>query len=276
MKIKEVCALTGLTERTVRYYEEEKLISPKTTESNGRTYRNYSTEDASDLKVIAELRKADLSIDEIRLMKKNPKKIGIVMEKYLSRLTEEVESKSVLLEIFANTDFSDIKSISALASKLSAGTAGRPLPRCDVEPDFSRFEPEKPEDKEAAFYQYQQRQRRLYNTGQIIVITIAIINIVTSIISQFLSGFNLFSLILNIILSFCLFMGVSWVRWLFAVSAAVSVFFQLMLFISISSEGMETGLLLLLIFEFLYSAASTFLLFAHRGVSEFLYTQKNG
>ena len=38
MKIKEVCRRTELTERTVRYWASEGLISPATYELNGRTY----------------------------------------------------------------------------------------------------------------------------------------------------------------------------------------------------------------------------------------------
>ena len=33
MRIKKVCDLTGLTDRTVRYYIEEQLISPAYTEN---------------------------------------------------------------------------------------------------------------------------------------------------------------------------------------------------------------------------------------------------
>ena len=33
MKIKTVCELTGLSDRTIRYYIEEKLISPSHTEN---------------------------------------------------------------------------------------------------------------------------------------------------------------------------------------------------------------------------------------------------
>ena len=36
MKISEVMQRTGLTERTIRYYEEEGLVTPILTESGGR------------------------------------------------------------------------------------------------------------------------------------------------------------------------------------------------------------------------------------------------
>ena len=35
MKIKEVCVLTGLTERTVRFYVEKGLCTPRVTMQNG-------------------------------------------------------------------------------------------------------------------------------------------------------------------------------------------------------------------------------------------------
>ena len=42
MKIKSVCELTGLTDRTIRYYIEEKLISPLYTENYlGRKTYNF-------------------------------------------------------------------------------------------------------------------------------------------------------------------------------------------------------------------------------------------
>ena len=40
MKIKEVSEKTGLTKKTIRFYEEEGLIQPEKTYYNGRTYRD--------------------------------------------------------------------------------------------------------------------------------------------------------------------------------------------------------------------------------------------
>ena len=38
MKIKEVSQLTGLSKKTIRFYEEEGLIQPEKTYYNGRAY----------------------------------------------------------------------------------------------------------------------------------------------------------------------------------------------------------------------------------------------
>ena len=44
MKMKQVMAETGLSARTVRYYEEEGLFVPQTTVVNGRRIRAYTSE----------------------------------------------------------------------------------------------------------------------------------------------------------------------------------------------------------------------------------------
>lgn len=49
MKLKEGCDRTGLTKRTVRFYEEKELLVPQKTYKNGREYREYSEEDVARL-----------------------------------------------------------------------------------------------------------------------------------------------------------------------------------------------------------------------------------
>lgn len=67
MKIKAVCELTELTDRTIRYYIEEKLLSPAYTENYlGRKSYAFSIEDVNTLNCISVLRKFDFTIDEIR------------------------------------------------------------------------------------------------------------------------------------------------------------------------------------------------------------------
>ena len=67
MKIKTVCEVTGLTDRTIRYYIEEELITPTYTENYlGRKSFDFSHEDMDTLKNISILRRFDFTIDEIR------------------------------------------------------------------------------------------------------------------------------------------------------------------------------------------------------------------
>jgi len=54
-KIEEVAVKTGLTKRTLRYYEDIELITPKRTECS---YRLYSEEDIENINRIKDLRES--------------------------------------------------------------------------------------------------------------------------------------------------------------------------------------------------------------------------
>ena len=54
-KIDEVATITGLTKRTLRYYEELELIIPKRTDAS---YRLYSEEDIVNINRIKDLRES--------------------------------------------------------------------------------------------------------------------------------------------------------------------------------------------------------------------------
>lgn len=64
MTIKDVEERTGLSRSNIRFYEKEKLIEPSRNESNG--YRDYSENDAENIKKIAYLRTLGISIEDIR------------------------------------------------------------------------------------------------------------------------------------------------------------------------------------------------------------------
>ena len=64
MTIKEVEERTSLSRSNVRFYEKEKLIEPSRNEKNG--YRDYSENDAENIKKIAYLRTLGISIEDIR------------------------------------------------------------------------------------------------------------------------------------------------------------------------------------------------------------------
>ena len=70
MKIKDVEKLTGLSQRSIRLYEEKGLIDVELSDDN--RYRSYSEENLERLKLIRVLRYFDFSIEEI----------GEILEKY--------------------------------------------------------------------------------------------------------------------------------------------------------------------------------------------------
>lgn len=81
-KMKEVCQKTGLTEKTVRFYVEQKLVDAKI--ELGLHYKSYSFDDwdIQRLKDIAVLREAEFSVADIRQMLQEPSSIpGMIAEK---------------------------------------------------------------------------------------------------------------------------------------------------------------------------------------------------
>ncbi len=64
LSIREVCARTGLSARTVRYYEQLGLLPGVRRTSGGR--RVYGTDEIERLRFITRLKVLGLSLDEIR------------------------------------------------------------------------------------------------------------------------------------------------------------------------------------------------------------------
>ncbi len=87
MKINDVVEQTGLNKRTIYYYMEEQLISPKINPSNG--YYIFSQDDVVRLKMLRELRKLDFSIKDILSFLSHPQSAHIYLQKQIEKLQIE-------------------------------------------------------------------------------------------------------------------------------------------------------------------------------------------
>lgn len=120
MKIKAVCEKTGLTDRTVRYYIEEKLISPSYTENYlGRKSFDFSDEDIVALCDIAVLRSFDFSIEEIRTLSNDPNSSLIIINAVKERIQSEVTANQKKLSALASLNNQTVYTISEIAKELS-------------------------------------------------------------------------------------------------------------------------------------------------------------
>ena len=70
MKISELAKLSGITVRTLRYYDEIELLKPSETTEAG--YRMYSSEDLERLQQILFFRELDFPLNEIKEIMLNP------------------------------------------------------------------------------------------------------------------------------------------------------------------------------------------------------------
>lgn len=124
MRIKAVSECTGLSDRTIRYYIEEKLITPEYTENYaGRRSFEFSPEDVEALKQISVLRSFGFSVEEIRTIIQDPgattKVISDVMERTNATLSHSHDDLTVLRRMRSDRPYT----LAELAATLRKQTA---------------------------------------------------------------------------------------------------------------------------------------------------------
>lgn len=128
MKIKTVCDLTGLTDRAIRYYIEEKLISPAYTENYlGRKSFDFSQNDVEELKSISVLRKFDFTIEEIRDIAHDAENSKAVIQNVKARTEHTIAEGQMRQSILSQVEDGRAYSIAELANKLE--NASKTLPQ---------------------------------------------------------------------------------------------------------------------------------------------------
>ena len=120
MKIKQVCELTGLTDRAVRFYIEEGLVSPAYTENYlGRRSFDFTEEDAAHLTSIATLRKFGFTVEEIRRMIADPQEIRGIIGEVKARKEASVQQESSNLAALARLEADRDYTVAELAQALN-------------------------------------------------------------------------------------------------------------------------------------------------------------
>jgi DNA-binding transcriptional MerR regulator len=139
MKIKQVSKLTGLTEKTIRYYESKDLVKPDIRYLNGRYFREYDKEQILALKAVATLRRAKFTVEQISIMQLFPEQIHDVVDSYLKSLKQELVRLNALINA---EDIGQAVSIYDLASRLEGAAKDMQLPTIDLKFNFKRFDRE--------------------------------------------------------------------------------------------------------------------------------------
>ena len=168
MKIKEVCKKTGLTEKAVRYYVENGLVTPEEYTQRGRTYRDYREEDIEALKSVSTLRHIGMSVEEIKAADSGSARD--VMEGFLRDLGSELERKQKLLRALESEDWSEVRDAAELAGQIERATKAGP-----AQPNFSQFNDlaEFGDDLKAFEQRSYERERRLRHGARAALIVTA-------------------------------------------------------------------------------------------------------
>ncbi|SCN22773.1 hypothetical protein N3C_0953 [Clostridium sp. N3C] len=129
------------------------------------------------------------------------------------------------------------------------------------------------EEKEFLLQGFEEKQKKRYISGKIIVITITLLNIICAIVYSFIN-FSFINLVIQLVLSITLFYGFSQVTYIFAAVAAFSTFRSLIYLTDIISCPSIPVILFILIYMVFYIFTSIFM-FKSKSVSDFLHSKNN-
>ena len=132
MKIKEVIAATGLTDRAIRLYIENGLVTPENQKShNGRNNYNFTQADVECFDQIALLRKADFSLEQIKTLKSGGESAKEVLIAYLATKKESVVTGQKIVDALKDIPQQEIVTIDYVCEKIKASFENTPLPDAD-------------------------------------------------------------------------------------------------------------------------------------------------
>lgn len=169
MKLKELCERTGLSRKTIRLYEEKELFTPKKEVRNGREYRDYSEEDVQTLLVVASLRKAWFTMEEIRRMQQDPAAIGEILPQYQQWLRLQKRQLEGLLSAVEKLDLEEIGDVETLSAKFEKETNKLPLPATDQNPHFKYLDELEKEERTMKTVNDQEQKKKAFRQTALVM-----------------------------------------------------------------------------------------------------------
>ena len=133
MKMKDVIEQTDLTDRAIRLYMENGLISPACSENYaGRKNIEFSHEDVEALKNVATLRKAGFSINEIKLLKQGSVPCRKTIEEFIEKTVAKIESDKAVVEKLHAVVTTENLTIETICESLNSATEKKEIPESDI------------------------------------------------------------------------------------------------------------------------------------------------
>ena len=121
-KMKEVCQMTGLTEKAIRLYMEQKLVNPRVEDGIHRKAYFFDDKDVARLKDIAALRSAGFALADIKMMFDDPANISRLVEEKEALLAMEIEQKKSVQEVLKHLTIEEHSNVTKLADAIEPRT----------------------------------------------------------------------------------------------------------------------------------------------------------
>lgn len=135
MKIKEVIEKTGLTDRAIRLYISNGLIEPASQRSyTGRNSYEFTEEDVAQLKRIALLRKADFSLEQIRILREGGEPVRQMLAEFVAEKKEQLERNQKILAVLQTLEAGNIPTLETLCELIHEGFEPELVPKEDLKP----------------------------------------------------------------------------------------------------------------------------------------------
>lgn len=118
MKIGEVAKRTGLTEKAIRVYVDNGLVTPNVEQTTHRNSYDFTEEHVKELERISIFRKAGFSIFEISVIQREPQRLPELIRSKQDSLAIEVEFRERVQEAFKRLSTEEMGNPNRLAEAL--------------------------------------------------------------------------------------------------------------------------------------------------------------
>ncbi len=136
MNIKEAEAMSGVSRRNIRFYEEKGLIRPHRNREND--YREYTPEDIALLKQIRMLRQVDMPLETIREILGGAQTLEAAAAEHLEALTLQKQRLDTAIRFCEEFRQMGVPDVDAVLSRMEAPEAKAGLFQAWAE-DYRRF-----------------------------------------------------------------------------------------------------------------------------------------
>ena len=139
--MKEVIEKTGLTDRAVRLYMDNELISPEYSKSyNGRRSIEFSENDVEMLNKIVLLRKAGFSLADIKSIEYGGEEARKIVAEYVNKTASEVSRNQKILESLTGLSERENLTMNDICERISDALTESSMPREDLKPTEKEME----------------------------------------------------------------------------------------------------------------------------------------
>lgn len=142
MKIKQVAETLHVSQKTIRYYEECGLITPRKEKKMGRDFRDYNEEVIERLRTIVVLRKFRFCLEDIRMMLETPDSIADLCHRHHDNMIKEIGVMTQTCRLLDGITYADIEDAQQLSQEMEKQRREMIQDEYFADYDLSRFDEE--------------------------------------------------------------------------------------------------------------------------------------